>query len=226
MRAINRLNARAVASLGVGKHADGAGLWLHKRPDGGGQWVLRVNIHGRRREMGLGSTGSVSLKEARDAADRARTMVRSNVDPIKDRARQKRESARNFHFLRDIAADAFESRKAELKGDGLAGRWFSPLELHVLPKLGGLPVAEIDQNDIRDALAPIWHTKAETARKAIKRLNICLKHAAALGIDVDLQAVDAHYHVQSCFTHIRNSGNFCLERQIGRCIRSGSILRG
>ena len=190
VRTVNRLNARAVTSLGAGKYADGAGLWLHKRPDGGGQWVLRVTVHGRRREMGLGSTGSVTLKEARDAADRARSMVRSNVDPIKDRARQKREAARNFHYLRDIASDAFESRKAELKGDGIAGRWFSPLELHVLPKLGGLPVAEIDQSDIRDALAPIWHTKAETARKAITRLGICLKHAAALGIDVDLQAVD------------------------------------
>lgn len=117
-------------------------------------------------------------------------MVRSNADPIKDRQRQKREAARNLHNLKDIAADAFESRKAELKGDGVAGRWFSPLELHVLPKLGGVPVAELNQNDIRDTLAPIWHTKAETARKAITRLSICLKHAAALGLDVDLQAVD------------------------------------
>ncbi len=58
----------------------------------------------------------------------------------------------------------------------------------MLPKLGNVPVAEIDQNDIRDVLAPIWHTKAETARKAMNRLGICLKHGAALGLDVDLQA--------------------------------------
>jgi integrase len=77
-----------------------------------------------------------------------------------------------------------------LKGDGVAGRWFSPLELHVLPKLGKVPVADIDQKDIRDVLAPIWHTKADTARKAMNRLGICLKHAAALGLDVDLQATD------------------------------------
>ncbi len=72
----------------------------------------------------------------------------------------------------------------------MAGRWFSPLELHVLPKLGKVPVAEIDQLDIRDTLAPIWHTKADTARKAINRLSICMTHAAALGLDVDLQATD------------------------------------
>ncbi|WP_156809285.1 tyrosine-type recombinase/integrase, partial [Bartonella queenslandensis] len=33
----------------------------------------------------------------------------------------------------------------------------------------------------------IWHTKADTARKALNRLNLCFKHAAALGLDVDLQ---------------------------------------
>jgi integrase len=92
--------------------------------------------------------------------------------------------------LNDVAIDAFESRKADLKGDGIAGRWFSPLQLHILPKLGKVPVADIDQNDIRDVLQPIWHSKAETARKAMNRLAICLKHGAALGLDVDLQATE------------------------------------
>ena len=77
-----------------------------------------------------------------------------------------------------------------MKGDGVAGRWFSPLELHILPKLGKVPVSDIDQDDIRDVLAPIWHTKAETARKAMNRLGICMTHAAALGLEVDLQATD------------------------------------
>ena len=57
-------------------------------------------------------------------------------------------------MLADVSLDAFESRKAELKGDGKAGRWFSPLELHVLPKLGRVPIADIDQRDIRDVPGP------------------------------------------------------------------------
>jgi hypothetical protein len=88
--------------------------------------VLRVAIHGRRREMGLGSASAVSLKEARETAEKWRVSVRDNKDPIKERERQRREAARNMHVLNDIALDAFESRKAELKGDGVAGRWFSP----------------------------------------------------------------------------------------------------
>jgi integrase len=189
-RETNRLSASGAKAAPAGKHADGAGLWLYKRDDGGAQWVLRVTAHGRRREMGLGAFPAVSLKAAREAADAARAVVRQGLDPIKERERQQREAARNIHMLSDIALDAFESRKAELKGDGTAGRWFSPLELHVLPKLGRVPVADIDQKDIRDTLAPIWHTKAETARKAMNRLGIVLRHAAALGLDVDLQATE------------------------------------
>lgn len=150
--------------------------------------MLRFTIHGRRREMGLGAIIDVSLKEARESAERWRATVRSGLDPISQREKQKREAVKRLHLLKDVADDAFESRKAELKGDGKAGRWFSPLELHVLPKLGKTPVAEIDQTQIRDVLAPIWHSKAETARKALNRLDICMRHAAALGLEVDIQA--------------------------------------
>lgn len=203
-RALNKLSAGFVKAAPVGKHSDGGGLWLHCRPDGGAQWFLRVTVHGRRREMGLGPVSEVSLKDARAAAERWRKTARDGIDPIKQREKNKREAARSLHLLDDVARDCFESRKAELKDDGLAGRWFSPLELHVLPKLGKVPVAEIDQRDIRDALAPIWHSKAETAKKAMNRLALCIKHGAALGLDVDMQATDkakallgAHRHKAS-----------------------------
>ena len=188
MRAHNRLSAAFVRNAPAGKHCDGRGLWLIQRKDGGAQWVLRVTVHGRRREMGLGGLQDVSLSAARDAAERWRAVAASGRDPIKEREREARELARADNTLRVVALEAFEARKAELKGDGKAGRWFSPLELHVLPKLGKVPVQDIDQRDIRDVLAPIWHTKADTARKAMNRLNIVLRHAAALGLDVDLQA--------------------------------------
>lgn len=140
--------------------------------------------------MGLGSQTLVSLREARDTADAFRKVVRAGMDPIKERERERRKAAKNIHLLKDIANDAFEARKAELKGDGKAGRWFTPLELHILPKLGKVPVADLDQKDIRDTLAPIWHTKAEAARKALNRLAIVMRHAAALGLEVDLQVTD------------------------------------
>jgi len=139
--------------------------------------------------MGLGSIRSISLKEARLISSDCRRQVTLGLDPIEERKSKNQDKLRNRHLLTDIAKDAFEAKKAELKDNGSAGRWFSPLELHVLPKLGKLSIASVNQVHIKDTLEPIWHSKAATARKAAERLNIVFKHAAALGLDVDIQAV-------------------------------------
>lgn len=190
MRKRHLLSAKRAAALNKGKWADGAGLWLCKYEKDRGKWVFRFTTFGKRREMGLGAYPDVSLADARRKADAARDIAINGKDPIKERANATRETIRNLHLLRDIAVDAFEARKAQLKNDGEAGRWFSPLELHVLSRLGNSPVSEINQIDIRDTLAPIWHTKADTAKKALNRLSICMKHAAALGLNVDIQATE------------------------------------
>ncbi|MGK7754687.1 MULTISPECIES: tyrosine-type recombinase/integrase [unclassified Roseovarius] len=189
-RARHKLTNAELKNKPPGKYSDGGGLWLHVRGNGVATWFLRYTSFGNRHEMGLGGYPAVSLKAARLEAEKWQIVAREGKDPIKERERRAREAERNMHILSDIALDAFESRKAELKGDGKAGRWFTPLELHVLPKLGKMPVSQIDQRDIRDTLAPIWHEKADTARKAMNRLSICLRHAAALGLEVDLQATE------------------------------------
>lgn len=176
----NRLSAVAVRQLPAGKHADGGGLWLVKSGKTTGKWVLRVVAHGRRREMGLGSIADVGLAEAREAADKWRAVARTGKDPIEDRRRQEREAARNLHLLKDVAEDFFEGYKAQLKDDGKSGRWYSPLELHVLPKLGKVPVVTLTQTDIRDVLRPLRDSKPETMRKALNRLNLVIGHALSL----------------------------------------------
>ena len=144
MRATNRLTNKTIKSVKAGKHNDGQGLWLIKREDGGGQWVLRISIHGKRREMGLGSISNISLKDARLAAGKWRQVLSDGKDPIKERERIKREATRRKPTLAAITEEAFEARKAQLKNDGKAGRWESPLRIHILPKLGKTPIEEID----------------------------------------------------------------------------------
>ncbi|MEM9059012.1 MAG: integrase arm-type DNA-binding domain-containing protein [Pseudomonadota bacterium] len=190
MPALNKLSAKTVDNAAIGKHGDGGGLWFHKRPDGGGQWFLRVTVHGRRREMGLGAYPDITLAMAREAATKWRRIAKQGVDPIKERERLAREAAREHPTLQQVFEECFEVRKAQLKHDGKPGRWDGPVRNHVLPKLGRVPIEEIDQRDIRATLAPIWHEKADTALKAMSRLGIVIKHGAAMGLDVDLQAVD------------------------------------
>lgn len=187
-RTRHKLSAAFVKSAPAGKYNDGGGLWLHVVNEARAKWFYRFTLHGKRREMGLGTHADVSLQGAREAADTARSLVKEGIDPILQREKERRDAIRHDNTLRKIAEEAFEARKAELRDDGKAGRWFSPLELHVLPKLGSFPVSSIDQRLIRDTLRPIWHEKAVTARKAMNRLGLVLQHAAALGLDVDIQA--------------------------------------
>ena len=102
-----------------------------------------------------------------------RKMAKQGIDPIKTRSQQRREALRPKSNLFVIAEAAYEAKKAELKNDGINARWFSPLQLHVLPKLGSVSVEEITQQDIAQTLKPIWETKAETAKKGHKSIKYC-----------------------------------------------------
>lgn len=181
--ALTHLKAK---SLGAGKYADGQGLWLIKREKSAGRWILRLVVDGRRREMGLGRWPDVSIGEARERASEARRTLRDGNDPIKERARLRQRIEELT--VEDAIEQCFEARKAELKGGGDAGRWMSPLKLHVIPQIGSKAIEDVDQHLLRGLLAPIWHDKPEAASKALNRMNLTLRHAAALGLNVDLQA--------------------------------------
>ncbi len=136
--------------------------------------------------MGLGRWPDVSIAEARERAAEARKTLRDGLDPIVEREKEK--FGANRLTVAQAIEGCFEARKAELKQDGDAGRWMSPLNVHIVPKLGRLPIEQLDQHALKRVLEPIWHKKTEAAAKALNRMNLTLKHAAALGLDVDLQA--------------------------------------
>ncbi|MGB0901800.1 tyrosine-type recombinase/integrase [Halocynthiibacter sp.] len=182
----NVLTQMKTKSLGAGKHADGKGLWLVKSRRDAGRWMLRLVVNGKRREMGLGPWPDVSIAEARERSALARRRLRDGVDPIQERKKERGKVHRMT--VAEAVQSCFTARQAELKNDGKAGRWLSPLNVHVLPKIGDMAVEDLDQHSLKKVLEPIWHTKSDTARKAMNRLNLTLKHTAALGLDTDLQA--------------------------------------
>ena len=86
-RTINRLTTRAVSALQrPGMHADGGGLYLRVTKAGSKQWVYIYRWHGKRREMGLGGVGAVTLARAREKAAEARASVADKTDPLAAKA--------------------------------------------------------------------------------------------------------------------------------------------
>ncbi len=182
----NVLTQFAAKSADKGKYADGQGLWLIKRDKQFGKWILRLVVRDKRREMGLGRWPDVTIAEARERAAAARRVVRDGLDPIDERKRLRK--APKAVTLSEAAHGCFEAKKAELKNKNAVKRWMGLLSHHVLPKIGDLPIEELDQHVIKKTLEPIWHSKAETARKSLGHIGQTLKYAAALGLDVDMQA--------------------------------------
>jgi integrase len=182
---INQLTAIKVQKIKQpGYHADGGGLWLQVSQAGGKSWIFTFSLHGRRREMGLGSVGRVSLAEARDERDRCNRLLRDHIDPIKERKRKRAESAltnaKSITFAQAAAA-YIATHRAGLKNAKHAKQWATTIATYAEPRIGKLNVADIDTGLIRQVLEPIWTTKPETGKRVRGRVEAILGWAKVSG---------------------------------------------
>src|ERR1700752_1407549 len=79
-----KLTARAFAAAKPGRHGDGGGLWLEVSPAGNRRWVYRFSYNKRVTES-LGSAATMTVAEARIAANDARKLIASGINPIEER---------------------------------------------------------------------------------------------------------------------------------------------
>jgi PAS domain-containing protein len=172
---MGQLTAVAIRKAGPGRLGDGRGLELQKG-EGAGKWVWRYSFAGKRRQMGLGTWPDVSLADARAQRDKWALMLAQGRDPITERRAAieaaRAEMERDDPTLETLARDVLDARKATLRREGKAGRWLSPLERHVFPKIGRKPISAVRRHDIKAALDGIWRSRHPTATKAIQRLRI------------------------------------------------------
>lgn len=178
-REINRLTTKSVAALREpGLHADGAGLYLRIDQTLARRWVFVFFWRKKRREMGLGSGSSVSLKDAREAADDARRLLSRGLDPIE--ARRLAAAAASPKKFGDVAEELIEQLRPGWKGGFTADQWLQSLQAHAAD-IWHLSVAEVQTSDVIDALKPIWTAKHETARKLRPRIERVLDAARVKG---------------------------------------------
>ena len=83
-----RLTDRTVRTAAPGRHGDDAvrGLMLVVWRSGARSWILRYQLHGRRRDMGLGPYPEITLARAREKALEVRRHVKEGRDPLALRA--------------------------------------------------------------------------------------------------------------------------------------------
>lgn len=162
--------ARIKALTEPGRYVDGDGLMLRIAPGGSKQWILRVRINGERRDIGLGSLKVLTLAEARAKTVEHRREIARGVDPIAE----KKKVVDTVPTFRDAAHRLHAEHKASWKNGKHQNQWINTLETYAFPLLGDRAVDQIEGPLIRDALAPIWVTKPETARRVRQRIGAVL----------------------------------------------------
>jgi integrase len=166
---------------------DGGGLYL-LRTASSASWVFRYTVRrsGKRNKMGLGPYPAISLRRARELAAEARSLAAEGIDP-----RQRRQDAARQGVTVEVAiSEYFESIKLALKGDGKAGRWWSPVTTHILPKIGSRGVVDLTTAELVKEFGDLWRDKNDTAIKVLSILRNTLLHASAEDIRVDLTLIE------------------------------------
>lgn len=185
-----KLTVREIAALkDRGEYAIGGGLYLQISKWGTKSWVFRYSSGERtakgnmkRRRMGLGSIDTVSLKQARDLAEKHRQTVRSGQEPIIKRNAEKQEAKKNQVWTFDRCAEAYISaHEPSWKNKKHAQQWRNTLAQYASPVFGRLPVEEINTPLIMSVIEPIWLTKNETASRVRGRIERVLSWAIVNG---------------------------------------------
>ncbi|WP_229207718.1 MULTISPECIES: site-specific integrase [unclassified Duganella] len=174
-----------------GYYADGNGLYLQvgkphevdgKQKAGSKSWVFRYTLHGKAREMGLGSITTYSLAEAREQARKCRQQLDAGVDPIEHRANERiqlRVATAQRRTFAECAAEYHKLHADGWKNTKHADQWINTLKTYAYPIFGDRDVSDVSKADVLRSLEPIWATKAETASRVRQRIRAVLDWAAA-----------------------------------------------
>ena len=195
---MGKLTVAGVKSKPPGRHPDGDGLHLIVREGGSRQWLLRIQVDGVRRDLGLGtaethdrSSGekatsaripaadrkSLTLAEAREKADAYRRMIKAGLVPAEER----KKTIVATPTFEQATRDCHDAMKAGWRNEKHTKTWMTCMESHVFPAIGAKPVDAIDSLMVRDLLAPIWIEKAETSRRILQRVGVVLDFAHIKG---------------------------------------------
>ena len=138
--------------VGITKIADGSGLYLTVRANGGMSWQLDYSMFGKRKTYSMGTYPNVTLSTARVLAQRAREKIQLGEDPVHAR-REERVSAVKVktQSVEELSQLWLTRHKANWSERHLRD-YSQALNHDVLPYIGPKPANLVTPEDIREIL--------------------------------------------------------------------------
>jgi integrase len=174
---MGKLTALTVKNARPGRHADGEGLMLLVSPSGAKSWVLRVQVAGKRKDLGVGSASAFSLSDARAKAAEMRRQAKAGIDVVAER----KKAQRTIPTFETAARDCFAEMKSGWSNGRHTDSWLSSIESYAFPAIGRTRVDLVDGPMIRDLLSPIWPRIPTTARRVLQRIGTVLDFSHSKG---------------------------------------------
>lgn len=177
-----------------GRHGDGHGLYLQVADGGTGSWLLRYQIAGRKRWLGLGPLHTVGLAEARVRARAARLQILDGIDPVaaKETARAQHAAAAARTITFGACAEQYlKTHGPSWRSPKYRGQWVAsvlgitrngrPAVPDHCRGIRTLPIASIDKAIVMTTLTPLMHVKGDTADRLRRRIEAVWDWGKAAG---------------------------------------------
>jgi integrase len=144
------------------KLTDSNGLYLEVRPSGAKLWRYRYRIAGKENVFAIGAYPAVSLQQARQARDEARSLVKQGIHPAHARQAQiMHQTAANTTTFEAVAREWLDRNR---------DRWTAYyhrqatrcLEQNAFPRIGRMPIRHVTAAHILDVLRDMERRGAHT----------------------------------------------------------------
>lgn len=175
-------NAKAKDGKPV-KLADYGGLILFVSGTGLKYWRWRYSYGGKEKVLSIGCYPAISLLEARASRDAARVKLDRGVDPSVEKQVRRAAGVAALNNSFQALALAWHAKKLPSWTPQHADNVLDSLASDVFPKIGGLPIAEIDAPAVLSVLREIEKRGAiETAHRVRQRMSAVFVYGIASGV--------------------------------------------
>ena len=177
--------AGAIAALKKpGRYAVGDGAYLQISKWHTRSWIFRYERLGKAHNMGLGPYPLVSLADARAKARSAKRMLLDDIDPLHAKRKARTDALLQIartKIFKECAEQYIATHDSDWSSAKSRTAWVSTFKNYVYPKIGPLPVAEIDTALVLSIVEPLWSRTPTTASRVRGRIETVLGWAGVRG---------------------------------------------
>ena len=202
---------------------DGDGLYLEIIPAGGKYWRFKYQFAGKEKRLAFGVYPEVSLADARERRAQARKMVAAGDDPGQVKKEAKRLLIQKHENTFELIAREWHDNRLSKWTPIHAKKILTRLEMHVFPRIGTRPIAEISTSELLSVMRKIEEHGAEIAHRL---LQVC-GQVFTYGVITDRVSINPAVSLRGALKPVvRNNHAFLKPNEIPEYLKKLAVYDG